>query len=181
MLLQICSGFVFHPSLHNQSLIDHQSPVSFGNISRNFALKYFDAVQNDRLIDFFELAFVPQNPCYEAATENLMNYATAEIIFHPRPLWIDSLSVTENIDGLLVWTQREFVKEYAKEKLISLDRCSVKEIGKIESSREFAEFLFRNEDRIVLHISQNTKVQVSAITVRTFVRADLVSGLRSSA
>lgn len=153
-LLESCSGFVFHPNRNNQAqdLLNSASPASFEQISRTLALKYFEAAQSNRLDHFFEEAFQRTDPCYEATVENILGFQSAAEkveIFHPIPQWIDSISAEDNINGLLAWSERELLKDYALAKNIDLQKHSLKQIDDILSSKDFAVFL--NENQVLIH------------------------------
>ena len=161
-LLESCSGFVFHPNRNNhaQDLLNSASPASFDQISRTLALKYFDAVQSNRLNEFFEEAFQRTDPCYEATVENILGFepvAAKVVIFHPKPQWIDNISAEDNINGLLAWSERELLKDYASAKNIELTEHSLKQIDDILSSKDFASFLNANQDVLHQHVLNSIK------------------------
>lgn len=161
-LLESCSGFVFHPNRNNnaQDLLNSASPASFDQISRTLALKYFEAAQYNRLDNFFEEAFQRTDPCYEATVENILGFqpvAENVEIFHLIPQWIDSISAEDNVNGLLAWSERELLKDYALVKNIELKNHSLKQIDDILSSKVFAVFLNENQALIHQHLSGSIK------------------------
>ena len=111
----------FHPGFQKGALTYARCSFSFESIADTLALKYFEAKQHGKERHFFDNAFVSQDPCFEATVENLLNYnpvfQDSNIYFYRRPDWDPNLTVPENINGMIAWTLREFVKNYAVEKI----------------------------------------------------------------
>ena len=148
-LLESCTGFVFHPNRNNQAqdLLNSASPVSFDQISKTLASKYIESIQCTQVENFFEEAFQRTDPCYEATVENIFQFqphVSAQVIFHPRPQWLDSSSAENNIEGLLAWAERELLKDYASAKKFTLDGYSLQRVDDLLCSRDFALFFSAN-------------------------------------
>lgn len=184
VMLRVASGFVFHPGHQNASLLDSNSPFAFENICNTMALKYFDAAHHDKLPEFFNTAFVAQQPCFEATVQNIMNYSSqpsaTDTIFHTKPNWDDALSISDNVNGLLVWIEREMVRDFAKEKGIDLTSYSLDDINKIEGSRDFATFLMREKAKIETRTLEETKSRAPDAAVINMIQEDLELGLAST-
>jgi ribA/ribD-fused uncharacterized protein len=74
VFLQTCCGMVFHPSHKNPGLTERKSPYAFENICETLAVKHFTAVHENQTLEFFNTAFVREDPCYEAVVKNIINY-----------------------------------------------------------------------------------------------------------
>lgn len=180
LLLEICTGFVFHPNFENTALTDEKSPHSFVNIAQTLSLKYFDAKEKGKLAEFFDGAFIPEDPCYEATAENLLNYHSennSELIFHSKPQWSHALGATENITGLIAWMGREKIREYAHAKKLDVSLLGLQEIQVIESSRAFASFLLTRENAICAEIIAEAGANACPRLIRQLVHDDLALGV----
>jgi ankyrin repeat protein len=147
-MLQLCSGFIFHPNYAGVGLfINPESAYSFNQISKNMACKFFEAKHDGQMETFFKEAFSRTDPCYEAASQLIIHYGNPEpiIISSAAPAWVDGLDNTANVDGLLSWLDRELLSHYAKQESIDLIARSEKEIDKIQLSEEYASYLISHE------------------------------------
>ncbi|WP_344763880.1 hypothetical protein [Actimicrobium antarcticum] len=167
-LLESCSGFVFHPNRNNQAqdLINSESPLSFEQIGRTLALKYLESVQSNQLDAFFEEAFQRTDPCYEATVENILAFQPTEnriVIFHPKPKWIDSASAEDNIDGLLVWAERELLRDYSIKKISTYTHIHSKKLTILFHPRTFRSFLV-----IIKHWLINDYFTSSSLAMTSF-------------
>lgn len=181
VLLEMCTGMVYHPHYANSALTDTKSPFAFTNIAGTLRDKYLSAKQRGELGRFFNTAFIRQDPCYEAVTENIMNYAPggtdANVIFHPKPSWIEGLSNEENLAGLLAWVQRKMLADYAVEASIDLTDCNANEIDGIESSLGFARFMASCPDRIVAEMVKESVPFDGVPLIQRIVKDDLALGI----
>lgn len=184
VMLSVASGFIFHPGQQNTALLNSNSPFSFENIGRTMALKYFEAKHHKKLPEFFDTAFIKEEPCYEATVQNIMNFSpnasAAETIFHAKPKWDDVLPTTDNVSGFLIWLEREMVRDFAKESAIDLKNCSLKDINAIEGSRAYAEYLMRNKSEIESRMLAETHTRVPRSQLREIIQDDLELGLASA-
>lgn len=179
--LQQCSGVTFHPGHQNKGITDNKSPYAFENIGLTLAFKYFEAKQHNRLGDFFDQAFVAQQPCDEAVAENLMNFdassRVADVIFHPRPQWNPTLTESENASGMLAWVARKMFADYARSNAIDLGNLTLKVANELEASSEFFTYLINNEHRVNEAMRNLVEKRVGASELRRIVHDDLVMGL----
>lgn len=149
LLLNQCSGFVFHPNYASaERFVNPDSPYSFEQISRNLANKYSVAKQQGKLEDFFENAFSRTDPCYEAAAQCLMHYGNPEplVVSYSQPSWNEKLSDVENVQGLFAWLERALIDSYAKDQSIDLTQQSEKEVQHIQGSKEYAIWLMEHKE-----------------------------------
>jgi hypothetical protein len=154
-LLQLATGFVYHPKKDNAALIDPRSPISFKNMAVAFANQIYRALAHNNVKQFFEEAFIAQDPCLEATINNLVNFNSTVELFFPKPDWDLSQSDDLNLNNLLSWHQREWVKPYAADQGLHLDKFTPKSMESLLSSKNYAEYLLGKHSALNQQLAQD--------------------------